>query len=75
MMNAISYKQCIQDFKISHMDFSQTKNKLTLFVFLSKFTSFLELCLFKKSQNEILTAFYLKKYLSKGIETLSADRR
>ena len=46
---------------------------VVVFVFLSKLSPFLELCPIEKNQNEILSARYLEKYLSKGLETWSAD--
>ena len=44
------------------------------FFFLSRVISLSGVMLFWKNQNEILSARYLKKYLSWGLETWSADR-
>ena len=67
-MHAISYEQCMLGFwyfiyKIQVSYFSSWKNNWPVF-YLVQAASLLELGLFEKDQNEILSARYLQKYLS-----------
>ena len=73
LMHAISYEPCMLGFWNFVYGFLM-ETQLTSIFFLSKLSPFLELCPFEKNQNGILSARYLEKYLSQGLETWSADR-
>ena len=72
-MPYLTNRACL-GFEISCMD-SSWKNSWSIFFFLVRFISLSGVMPLWKNQNEILSARYLEKNLSKGLETWWADRR